>query len=92
MTRRPLTLLCLTALEKQVEQLVCNGHSVELGPLGTLRFGIRCKAVENPEDVSVDLIRRRRLLLTPSVELKEAMRKVNVEIVTEEEEAEESGD
>ncbi len=72
---------CLTALENQVEQLVCNGHSIDLGPLGTIRFGIRCKSVGDAEDVSTDLIYRRRLLLKPSKALQEAIKKVNIEIV-----------
>ena len=61
--------------------LVCNGHSIDLGPLGTIRFGIRCKSVGDAEDVSTDLIYRRRLLLKPSKALQEAIKKVNIEIV-----------
>ena len=74
---------CLAALEKQIRQLVLNGHSIMLGPLGSLRFSESAKSVEDKEDYSVDLIRRRRILFKPSKKLMQEIRKVKKTIVVE---------
>ncbi len=47
-----------------------EGHSVPLPGLGTMRFGVRSKAVEDLEDVKSSLITSRRIIFTPSVDLK----------------------
>ena len=75
---------CLAALEKQIRQLVLNGHSIMLGPLGSLRFSESAKSVEDKEDYSVDLIKRRRILFKPSKKLMQEIRKVKKTIVVEE--------
>ena len=74
---------CLAALEKQIRQLVLNGHSIMLGPLGSLRFSESAKSVEDKEDYSVDLIKRRRILFKPSKKLMQEIRKVKKTIVVE---------
>jgi predicted histone-like DNA-binding protein len=75
---------CLAALEKQIRQLVLNGHSIMLGPLGSLRFSESAKSVEDKEDYSVDLIKRRRILFKPSKKLMQEIRKVKKTIVVDE--------
>ncbi len=47
-----------------------EGHSVPLPGLGTMRFGVRSKAVEKLEDVKANLISVRRIVFTPSVEVR----------------------
>jgi len=42
-----------------------EGHSVPLPGLGTMRFGVRSKAVEDLEDVKTNLITTRRIVFTP---------------------------
>ncbi|MBQ9640471.1 MAG: HU family DNA-binding protein [Bacteroidaceae bacterium] len=71
------------AYTQEVRQLLFNGHSVQIGNLGTFRIGFRAKAVENAEDVSTDLIRRRRVIFTPSPELREELNKVGFIVDTE---------
>ena len=46
-----------------------EGHSVPLPGLGTMRFGVRSKAVENLEDVKTGLISVRRIISTPNVDM-----------------------
>lgn len=74
---------CLVALEKQLEQMLLNGHSIDLGPLGIMRFVIGGKAPENADDVTTDLVKRRRILLKPSKEFREAIKKVSIEVINE---------
>ena len=50
-----------------------EGHSIPLPGLGTMRFGVRSKAVEKLEDVKANLISVRRIIFTPSVDLKDEL-------------------
>ena len=47
-----------------------EGHSIPLPGLGTMRFGVRSKAVEKLEDVKANLISVRRIIFTPNVDVK----------------------
>lgn len=64
------------AIVKQVKELMLNGHSIELGTLGTLRFSFSCKASETADGISASNVTTRRILLTPSKTLKQAMQNV----------------
>ena len=57
-----------------------EGHSVPLPGLGTMRFGVRSKAVENLEDVKAGLITTRRIVFTPSVEVKDELKNTAIQI------------
>ena len=57
-----------------------EGHSVPLPGLGTMRFGVRSKAVENLEDVKTNLISVRRIIFTPNVEVKEELKNTSIQI------------
>ena len=57
-----------------------EGHSVPLPGLGTMRFGVRSKAVEKLEDVKSGLITVRRIVFTPSVEVKEELKNTSIQI------------
>ena len=46
--------------------------------LGTMRFGLRSKSVEKVEDVKTGLIKSRRIIFTPSVDLKEEQMKKRI--------------
>ena len=54
-----------------------EGHSVPLPGLGTMRFGVRAKAVEDLEDVKANLISTRRIIFTPSVDMKDELKKAS---------------
>ena len=57
-----------------------EGHSVPLPGLGTMRFGVRSKAVENLEDVKTNLISVRRIIFTPNVEVKDELKNTSIQI------------
>ena len=57
-----------------------EGHSVPVPGLGTMRFGVRSKAVENLEDVKTSLITTRRIVFTPSVDVKEELKNTSIQI------------
>ena len=57
-----------------------EGHSVPLPGLGTMRFGVRSKAVEDLEDVKTGLITTRRIVYTPSVDVKDELKSTSIQI------------
>jgi predicted histone-like DNA-binding protein len=57
-----------------------EGHSIPLPGLGTMRFGVRSKAVADLEDVKTNLISVRRIIFTPNVELKEELKNTSIQI------------
>ena len=63
-----------------------EGHSVPLPGLGTMRFGVRSKAVEDLEDVKTGLITTRRIVFTPSVDVKDELKSTSIQITCLDEE------
>ena len=63
-----------------------EGHSVPLPGLGTMRFGVRSKAVENLEDVKTSLISVRRIIFTPNVDVKDELKNTSIQITCLDEE------
>ena len=57
-----------------------EGHSIPLPGLGTMRFGVRSKAVEKLEDVKTNLITVRRIIFTPNVDLKDELKNTSIQI------------
>ena len=57
-----------------------EGHSVPLPGLGTMRFGVRSKAVEQLDDVKTSLISTRRIVFTPSVDVKDELKNTAIQI------------
>ena len=57
-----------------------EGHSVPLPGLGTMRFGVRSKAVADLEDVKANLISVRRIIFTPNVDLKDELKNTSIQI------------
>ena len=57
-----------------------EGHSIPIPGLGTMRFGVRSKAVENLDDVKSALITSRRIVFTPSVDVKEELKNTAIQI------------
>ena len=51
---------CWDGAGKVIKAWATEGHSVALPGLGTMRFGLRAKAVENVNDVKTSLIKTRR--------------------------------
>ena len=57
-----------------------EGHSVPLPGLGTMRFSVRSKAVAELEDVKTSLISTRRIVFTPSVDVKDELKNTSIQI------------
>jgi predicted histone-like DNA-binding protein len=57
-----------------------EGHSVPLPGLGTMRFGVRAKAVADLEDVKTNLITVRRIIFTPNVDVKDELKNTSIQI------------
>ena len=71
---------CWDAAGEVIKAWATEGHSVALPGLGTMRFGLRSKSVENVEDVKSNLITSRRIVFTPSTDLKEELANTAVQI------------
>ena len=63
-----------------------EGHSIPLPGLGTMRFGVRSKAVEKLEDVKTNLITVRRIIFTPNVDVKDELKNTSIQITCLDEE------
>ena len=57
-----------------------EGHSVALPGLGTMRLGLRAKSVEKVEDVKSSLISTRRIIFTPTQDLKDELANTSIQI------------
>ncbi|MBR1410845.1 MAG: DNA-binding protein [Prevotella sp.] len=71
---------CWDAAGEVIKAWATEGHSVALPGLGTMRFGLRSKAVEKVEDVKTSLIESRRIIFTPSVDLKDELSSTAIQI------------
>lgn len=67
---------CFEAMLQEAQQLMLNGHSIQMGDLGTLHFSVSCKTVENKENVSSNLVKRRRVVFRASQRLRDEMEDV----------------
>ena len=67
---------CWDAAGEVIKAWATEGHSVALPGLGSMRFGLRSKAVENVNEVKAGLISSRRIIFTPSVDLKDELKRV----------------
>ena len=71
---------CWDAAGEVIKAWATEGHSVALPGLGSMRFGLRSKAVENVNDVKTGLIQSRRIIFTPSVDLKDELQNAAIVI------------
>ena len=71
---------CWDAAGEVIKAWATEGHSVALPGLGTMRFGLRSKAVEKVEDVKTSLIETRRIIFTPDVDLKDELKNTTIQI------------
>ena len=71
---------CWDAAGEVIKAWATEGHSVALPGLGTMRFGLRSKAVENVNEVKSSLITSRRIIFTPSVDLKDELANTAIQI------------
>ena len=71
---------CWDAAGEVIKAWATEGHSVALPGLGTMRFGLRAKAVESVNDVKTKLIKSRRIIFTQSVDLKDELANTSIQI------------
>ena len=71
---------CWDAAGEVIKAWATEGHSVALPGLGTMRFGVRSKAVEDVNDVKSSLITTRRIIFTPDVDLKDELKNTAIQI------------
>ncbi len=71
---------CWDAAGEVIKAWATEGHSVALPGLGTMRFGVRSKSVESVEDVKSSLITTRRIIFTPTTDLKEELKNTAIQI------------
>ena len=57
-----------------------EGHSVAIPGLGSMRFGLRAKSVANVNEVKAGLIRSRRIIFTPTTDLKDELADTAIQI------------
>ena len=70
----------LSAYGQVVIAWATEGHSIPIPGLGTMRFGLRSTAVDYVKKVKTNLITSRRVIYTPSVEIKKALAETSVSI------------
>ena len=61
-------------------EVIKEGHSVALPGLGTMRFGLRSKSVEDVNKVKTGLITSRRIIFTPDTDLKDELKNTAIVI------------
>jgi predicted histone-like DNA-binding protein len=71
---------CWDAAGEVIKAWATEGHSVALPGLGTMRFGLRSKSVEDVNKVKTNLITSRRIIFTPDTELKDELKNTSVVI------------
>ena len=70
---------CWDAAGEVIKAWATEGHSVALPGLGTIRFAVRAQAAKL-EKVGVDLIKSKRIVFTPSVDIKKELAATSINI------------
>ena len=68
------------AIGSVIQTWATEGHSVAIPGLGTMRFGVKAASASTVEKVSSDLITARKVIFTPSVDIKNELRTTSVSI------------
>ena len=71
---------CWDAAGEVIKAWLPEGHSIPIPGLGSARFGLSAKSVADVNDVKAGLIRTRRIVFTPAVELKQELKETSVVI------------
>ena len=69
-----------TAIGEVIKDWATEGHSVAIPGLGTMRFGLRADSVKDVNKVSNSLITSRRVIFTPSVDIKTELSQTGISI------------
>ena len=71
---------CWDAAGEVIKSWACEGHSIPMPGLGTMRFGLSAKSVEDVNDVKTSLIKTRRIIFTPAQEVKDELKNTSIVI------------
>ena len=71
---------CWQAIGDVIKAWATEGHSVAIPGLGSMRFSVRATSVEKAEDVSTGLIKSRRVIFVPSVDIKDELKRTGINI------------
>ncbi len=71
---------CWDAAGEVIKTWTTEGHSVAIPGIGTMRFGVRAKSVKTVAEVATDIITARRVIFTPSVEIKDELKNTSINI------------
>ena len=71
---------CWDAAGEVIKAWATEGHSVAIPGLGSMRFGLRAKSVANVNEIKTSLIRSRRIIFTPDVDLKDELANTAIQI------------
>ena len=71
---------CWDAAGEVIKAWLPEGHSIPLPGLGTCRFGLSATSVDDVNKVKTSLIKTRRIIFTPAVELKDELKTTPVVI------------
>ena len=69
---------CWDAAGEVIKAWACEGHTIPMPGLGSMRFGLSAKSVADVNDVKTSLIKTRRIIFTPAVELKQELKNTSV--------------
>ena len=67
----------LTSLVRKLPLYLKNGFKIQLGNFGRVKLSFSSKGYENPENVDASSITSKRILFTPSSELKSEIEKAS---------------
>ena len=68
------------AIGEVIKNWLTEGHSLPLPGIGTVRFGLNGESVVDVNDVAKSLIKTRKVIFTPSKDIKEALMATSVAI------------
>ena len=68
------------AIGEVIKAWATEGHSVAVPGLGTMRFGVRATSVADVSEVSSSLITSRRVIFTPSTDIKDELANTSINI------------
>ncbi|MBO4565567.1 MAG: chitobiase/beta-hexosaminidase C-terminal domain-containing protein [Bacteroidaceae bacterium] len=71
---------CWDAAGEVIKAWATEGHNVPIPGLGSMRFSVRARSVEDVNDVKTSLIKTRRVIFTPSQEVKNELAATSISI------------
>lgn len=64
------------ALSDAFHSLLCNGHSIRLGPISIFRFSFSCSATDDRSELNGKKVGQRRIVFLPGKALKDALQNI----------------